>query len=56
MVNGAGSLAGAAIGVAFLGVGLGVAAIVVNTTKKQLKVKSRRIPPRSSRLKRSGII
>lgn len=56
MTNGsAGSLAGAAIGVALLGIGLGVTANVVKQTSKQLKVKQPKYSSKKNRLKRMGI-
>jgi hypothetical protein len=48
MTSGAGSLAGAAIGISFLGIGLGVTGKVVNQSSKALRLKK---PKRGKRIK-----
>lgn len=49
MTNGAGSLAGAAIGISFLGIGLGVTGNIVNQSKRSLKLKKTK---RGNKIKR----
>ena len=53
MTTGAGGLAGAAIGIAFLGIGLGVAGSVVKQTSKSLKLNQTK--RRRTGLKKAGI-
>lgn len=58
MVNGAGSLAGAALAVGFLGITLGVTGGVINQTNRQLKGGRRRPVRRRSNngnLQQAGI-
>lgn len=52
MTNGAAGLAGAAIGVGFLGISLGVTGQIVKQTRRGIRMKQ----TRNKRLKRSGII
>ena len=54
MTSGAGGLAGAAIGLGFLAIGLGVAGNVVRQTQKQLNQKPVR-KVKKGRLRRAGI-
>jgi hypothetical protein len=58
MTNGTGAagLAGAAIGISFLGIGLGVTGQVVRQTSRQLGVKVPKLKPQKVRLKRARII
>jgi len=60
MVNSAGSLAGAALTVGFLGITLGVAGRAISGTDRQLRQRQSRKPRirgggKNARLRRSGI-